>query len=56
MNGKKATEILCYSSFFTKIPEFGRFMLETFIEVWFLLFGKTFMANGNLIRNAKREI
>ena len=31
-------------------------MLETFIEVWFLLYGKTFMANGNLIRNAKREI
>ena len=43
------------AAFLTKLSEFGGLEFELSIEVWFWLHGTTLMANGNLLRNAKRE-
>ena len=43
------------AAFLTKLSEFGRLELKVFIEVWFWLYGATFITNGNLVRTVKRD-
>ena len=47
--------ITVVAAFLTKLSEFARLEFEVLIEIWFWLYGATLMANGNLLRNAKRE-
>lgn len=46
-------DITVLGPFLTKASEFGRLEFKAFIEVWFWKYGTTFLANGNLLRNAK---
>ena len=49
--------ITAITALLAKLSEFGGLEVEIFIEVWFWLYGATFMANGTYYErpNVKRD-